>query len=151
MQLAAPKVSQYIAQLSPDRQAAITQLRQVILKNLPKGFAEDFNYGMITFVVPHSLYPAGYHCNPVLPLQFMAIASQKNYIALHHMGIYANADLLDWFVQQYEQRSSHKLDMGKGCIRFKKPEQIPLDLIGQLAAKITPQQWINTYETKFKR
>lgn len=140
-----------MAELPQDRQQPMTELRNVILRNLPKGFKETMSYGMITYVVPHSLYPAGYHCDPKQALPFLSIASQKNFIAVYHMGLYARRDLLDWFTKEYAKQSKAKLDMGKSCIRFKKPEQIPLDLIGVLASKMSPQEWIETYEAAFKK
>lgn len=106
---------------------------------------------MIGYVVPHSLYPDGYHCNPKLPLPFINIASQKHFIAVYHMGIYADKKLMAWFTKEYAKQVASKLDMGKSCIRFKKFDQIPLALIGALAAKMTPQQWIAVYEKEFKR
>lgn len=124
----------------------MSELRKVILKNLPKGFAETMSYGMVGYVVPHSLYPGGYHCDPKQPLPFLSIASQKNFIAVYHMGIYSDPKLLQWFTKEFAKQSTAKLDMGKSCIRFKKPEQIPFKLIGELAAKMTPQDWISTYE-----
>ncbi len=142
---------EYIAAIPEDRRIAMTALRNVIKKNLPKGFSEEINYGMIGYVVPHSLYPEGYHCDPKLPLPFMNIASQKNFIAVYHSGIYANKELMNWFVGQYPKYVKTKLDMGKSCIRFKKPDQIPIDLIGELASKLTPQEWINIYENTIKK
>ena len=142
----AETVEQYIEELPKDRQQAITKLRAVIKKHLPKGFKEEMSYGMIGYVVHHSLYPDGYHCNPKLPLAFMNLRPQKNFIALHHLGIYANPGLVVWFVAEYPKHSKYKLDMGKGCIRFKKTDDIPYDLIGELVAKITPLQWIEMYE-----
>jgi len=139
----------YVDSLPEDRQEAITKLRKVIKKNLPKGFVEEMNYGMIGYVVPHKLYPAGYHCDPKLPLPFLAVASQKNFIALYHMGIYADPKLLKWFTTEFSKRISSKLDMGKSCVRFKKPEQIPFDLIGELVSKMTPADWINLYELNY--
>ncbi len=139
----------YVDSLHEDRQEAITKLRKVIKKNLPKGFVEEMNYGMIGYVVPHKLYPAGYHCDPKLPLPFLAVASQKNFIALYHMGIYADPKLLKWFTTEFSKRISSKLDMGKSCVRFKKPEQIPFDLIGELVSKMTPADWINLYELNY--
>ena len=141
---------EYINALPADRKEAIAKLRNTILKNLPKGFSETMGYGMIGYVVPHSLYPAGYHCDPKLPLPFMSIASQKNFVAVYHMGIYANKALFDWFVNEYPNHSKRKLDMGKSCIRFKKIEEIPYDLIGTLAGKMTSQQWIDIYESEIK-
>lgn len=107
--------------------------------------------GMIGYVVPHSLFPAGYHCDPKQPLPFLNLASQKNFVALYHMGLYAMPDMLDWFTTQWAAVSKRKLDMGKSCIRFKKPEEIPYALIGELVAKITPAQWIAVYEQNVKR
>lgn len=140
----------YIDQLPEDRKEAFKKLRKSILKNLPKGFVETISYGMIGYVVPHSIYPAGYKCDPKLPLPFLNIASQKNFIAVYHMGIYADNKLLEWFTTEYPKHSSSKLDMGKSCIRFKKIDEIPYKLIGELASKISVQQWINLYESKFK-
>jgi len=146
MQSTAATPQEYIDSLPEDRKHAMSELRKVILKNLPKGFKEEMSYGMIGYVIPHSLYPQGYHCNPQLPLPFLNIASQKNFIAVYHMCVYADKNLYDWFVAEYNKQSKVKLDMGKSCIRFKKPEHIPLKLIGELASKITPQQWIERYE-----
>jgi len=150
MQSKATSVEQYITELPEDRQKAINELRKVIKKNMPKGFQETMNYGMIGYVVPHSKYPAGYHCNPKDPLPFMNIASQKNSINVYHMGIYANPKLLKWFTSEHAKASSKKLDMGKSCIRYKKPEDIPYILIGELASKMTPQEWIEMYESAFR-
>ena len=149
MQSTATSPQEYIDTLPEDRKQPITELRKVILKNLPKGFKEEMSYGMLGYVVPHSLYPQGYHCDSKLPLPFMSIASQKNFIAVYHMGIYADKDLLNWFTEEFNNQSKAKLDMGKSCLRFKKPDQIPYKLIGELASKMTPQQWINTYERVF--
>jgi hypothetical protein len=151
MQSSATSPQEYIDKLPEDRKQAMIELRKVILKNLPKGFVEQMSYGMLGYVVPHSLYPAGYHCDPKLPLPFLGIASQKNFIAVYHMGIYADKNLLDWFTDEFSKQSKTKLDMGKSCIRFKKPEQIPFKLIGDLATKMTPQQWIELYERLLKR
>lgn len=150
MQSKATTVDAYIAELPEDRKASIKKLRTVIKKNLPKGFKEQMSYGMIGYVVPHSLYPEGYHCTPELPLPFLNIASQKNFIAIYHMGIYGSPDLLKWFNTEYQKLGMKKLDMGKSCMRFKKPEDIPYDLIGQLATKMTVEQWIAQYE-KFRK
>lgn len=150
MQSKATTVEQYIAELPEDRQKAVSELRKVIKKNLPKGFKEGMGYGMMGWSVPHSLYPAGYHCNPQDPLPFMGLASQKNSINLYHMGIYANPKLLKWFQDEHAKASPKKLDMGKSCIRYKKAEDIPYRLIGELASKITPQEWIEMYELAFR-
>jgi hypothetical protein len=140
---------EYIASLPEDRKTAIAEIRKVILKNLPKGFEEVMS-GMLGYVVPHSLYPGGYHCDPKQPLPFMGLASQKNYITFYHMGLYAGVQL-DWFQERWKIASPKKLDMGKCCVRFKKFEDVPLDLIGELCSKITPQQWIDIYESHIKR
>ena len=145
MPTTATTVNEYIDSLPEERKAAVTKLRKTIKANLPKGFEEVMSYGMIGYVVPHSIYPKGYHCNPKLPLPFINIGSQKNYIAMHHMGVYAIENLLDWFVAEYEKLPT-KLDMGKGCIQFKKPEEIPFNLIGELVKKVTVQQWIDIME-----
>lgn len=141
---------EYINSLPADRKEAMNNLRKVIQKNIPKGFSEVMAYGMLGWVVPHKLYPAGYHCNPEQALPFVNIASQKNFIALYHMGVYANPQLLEWFTTEYKKRVPTKLDMGKSCIRFKKPEHIPFGLIGELMGKVTVQDWIDTYEKAFK-
>lgn len=151
MQIKASTIEEYIDQISEDRQESFQKLRKIIVENIPKGFEETLSYGMVGYVVPHSLYPSGYHCDPKLPLPFLALASQKNFIALYHMGIYAKPDLLKWFVEEFPKHSKAKLDMGKSCIRFKKPDQIPFDLIQELVKKITVEDWINTYETNYKR
>jgi hypothetical protein len=127
------------------------KLRSTILENLPEGFEEVMSYGMIGYVVPHEIYPPGYHCDNKLPLPFINIASQKHFIALYHMGIYADPELLDWFTTAYAKLITTKVDMGKSCIRFKKSELIPFDLIGELCEKITVKEWINTYEAVVKR
>lgn len=151
MQSKAATVDAYIAELPEDRQKAIAQLRKAIKKNLPKGFKEAMGYGMIGYCVPHSIYPAGYHCNPKDPLPFMGLASQKNSINFYHMGIYANPKLLKWFTDAHAKASLKKLDMGKSCVRYKKPEDIPYNLIGQLASKITVDEWILMYEKNLKK
>ena len=151
MQSKATTVKDYINELPKERQEAMTKLRKEIKKNLPKGFSEGMGYGMMGYSVPHSLYPPGYHCDPKLPLPFMGIASQKNFISVYNMGVYADPKLLKWFTDEYAKAGVGKLDMGKSCIRFKKPENIPYKLIGELASKITPQQWIERYEKMIKR
>lgn len=141
---------EYIAGLPEERKGPIGKLRKTILDNLPGGFKEGMGYGMLAYVVPHSMYPDGYHCDPKLPLPFINLASQKNYVALYHSGIYSNKDLHDWFVGEYPKHAKNKLDMGKSCIRFKKMDQIPYGLIGELCAKMTPQEWIGLYESVIK-
>jgi len=143
-------IASYLDALPDDRKAAMKKLRQVIRKNLPKGFKETIQYKMPSYVVPHSRYPDGYHCDPKLPLPFLSMASQKQYIALYHMGLYADPKLLTWFEKQWPKHSSSKLDMGKSCIRFKKVESIPYDLIGELVRKTTVDAWVKLYEKSFK-
>jgi len=150
MKIEANNPIDYISNLPEERQEAMSRLRQTILDNLPKGFEETMSYGMIGYVVPHSIYPEGYHCTPELPLPFMSIASQKNFVALYHMGIYADKELYDWFVVEYPKHVKTKLDMGKSCIRFKKIETIPYDLIAELCTRMTVKQWIELYERNVK-
>jgi len=146
MTTAAITPKEYIDQLSADRKKVISKLRATIRKNLPKGFKEEMNYNMLGYVVPHSLYPDGYHCDTSKPLPFMNLASQKNFVAVYHMGLYSDKKLMKWFTTNYAKSVEGKLDMGKSCIRFKKMETIPYDLIGELASKVTPQEWIKIYE-----
>jgi hypothetical protein len=151
MQSKATTPEAYIAEMPEERHKAFNKLRAVIKKNLPKGFKETMGYGMMGYCVPHSLYPAGYHCNPKDPLPFMGLASQKNFIALYHMGIYADPVLHKWFVTAHAKASPKKLDMGKSCIRYKRPKDIPFELIGELASKMTPADWIGMYEKVMKK
>ena len=144
-------VEEILENIPEDRKEAFTNLHQTIISNLPKGFEPGISYGMLGYVVPHHLYPAGYHCKPSEPLPFVSIASQKNSINFYHMGIYADATLLNWFVAEYPKHSKQKLDMGKSCIRFKKPEHIPYELLGQLMQKMTAAQWIALYEHNLKK
>jgi uncharacterized protein YdhG (YjbR/CyaY superfamily) len=148
MQSTATTVSAYLEEIPEERKDALKKLRATILKNIPNGFVEQITYGMIGYVVPHSIYPNGYHCTPELPLPFISFASQKNFIAIYHMGIYANPELLNWFVTEYPKHSTQKLDMGKSCIRFKKANQIPFELIAELAQKMSVQEWITCYESQ---
>ena len=150
MQSTATSPKQYIDELPDDRKEPIQKLRQQILKNLPKGMEETISYGMLGFVVPHSIYPEGYHCSPELPLPFMNIASQKNFVAVYSMAIYAKKEIYDWFVTEYAKRCKYKLDMGKSCIRFKRLNDIPYDLIGELTSKISTDEWIQIYEDAYK-
>jgi|ERR1043166_1149455 hypothetical protein len=140
---------EYIDSLPDDRRQAVAAIREAINKNIPKGFRESIAYGMLSWSVPHEIYPPGYHCDPKLPLGLMGLASQKNYISFYHMGLYAGA-WLDWFQTEWPKHTTRKLDMGKCCVRFKKPDDIPIKLIGQLASKMTPQQWVATYEKALK-
>ena len=150
MQYKANTPDDYISQLPEERKAAITKLRNTILKNIPNGFEETISYGMIGYVVPHTTYPKGYHCDPKFPLPFINLASQKNFIALYNMGIYVKKDVYDWFVTEYPKHCKRKLDMGKSCIRFKYLDDIPYELIGELTSKITVDEWISYYETVIK-
>ena len=143
--------NEYLKEVPIERKPALEQLRKTILDNLPKGFEEGMSYGMIGYYVPHSIYPKGYHCDTKLPLPFMSFASQKNSINFYHMGIYANKELYNWFVSEYPKYSKKKLDIGKSCMRFKKVEDIPFQLIGELVKKISVQNWIETYEIAFKK
>ncbi|CAM3977124.1 DUF1801 domain-containing protein [Flavobacterium sinopsychrotolerans] len=151
MQSTATSIEAYLEEIPEERKIAFTKLRETITENIPKGFVEQMSYGMIGYVVPHSIYPGGYHCEPKLPLPFINIASQKNFIALYHMGIYAKPKLLNWFVTEYPKHSTLKLDMGKSCIRFKKMNQMPFDLIAELVQKMSVQEWIICYESAFKK
>lgn len=146
----AATADQYYDEINPDQKPAMDKIRKVVKKNLPKGFIETIDYGMPGWSVPHKLYPAGYHCKPEIPLPFMGVAAQKGSINFYHMGVYADPKLLKWFQDEYAKRVPGKLDMGKSCIRFKKYEQIPLDLLGELASKMTPDQWIELYEKSFR-
>jgi hypothetical protein len=149
MKAAGTTVEEILANIPEDRAKAFNQLHKVIMANLPEGFEAAISYGGLGYVVPHSVYPAGYHCKPSEPLPFAGIASQKNSINFYHMGIYANPDLLQWFVSEYPRHSKQKLDMGKSCIRFKKPEEIPFALIGELMTKISTNDWIAQYESNY--
>lgn len=151
MKIEANSPDEYVKKVPEERRPAFQRLRQAVLANLPAGFEEVISYGMIGYVVPHSLYPDGYHCTPALPLPFMNIANQKNFIAFYHMGLYAEPELMDWFVAAYNARDLRKLDMGKSCIRFKKWEEIPFDLMGELVAKRSPDDWIRVYESQLKK
>lgn len=151
MQYKASSPEDYISQVPEERKDALKKLRKVINDNLPKGFEEGIQYGMIGYYVPHSKYPDGYHCNPKEPLPFMSFASQKNSVNLYHSGIYAKPEIHDWFVSEYPKHSNRKLDMGKSCIRFKNIDDIPYDLIGELAQKMTADQWIDHYESAIKK
>jgi hypothetical protein len=140
----------YLNELPEDRKAPMITLRDTIKANLDSDFEEVMNYGMLGYVVPHTIYSQGYHCTPKLPLPFMNLASQKNFIAVYHSGMYAKKEILDWFVAEYPKHCKRKLDMGKSCVRFKTMSDIPYDLIGQLAAKMNVKEWIALYETNIK-
>lgn len=150
MKYQADSPSDYIAQLPEIRKEVILKLRSTILENLPQGFEEQLSYGMLGYVVPHSRYPDGYHCKPHLPLPFINLASQKNFVAFYHSGMYADAKLKEWFINEYEKRCNTKLDMGKSCVRFKHFDDIPFELIGKLCQKISVEKWISLYEKNVK-
>lgn len=151
MQYDVNSVEEYIAELPEERQPVIEKLRKVILDNLPDGFEEQLSYDMIGYVVPLSRYPQGYRGKKGEPLPFLSLASQKNHIALYHMGLYGNPKLEEWFAKEYTDRVPTKLDMGKSCIRFKNPDHIPYDLIAELCQKITVNDYIHSYEEALKR
>lgn len=142
---------EYLNGLDKERKQVISKLRSVINNNLPNGFEEGMGYGMISYHIPHTVYPDGYHCDPKIPLPFMNLASQKNFIAIYHMGIYANPELLNWFTTEYPKHCNRKLDMGKSCIRFKKMDDIPYKLIAELTSKMSAQEWIDVYEANIKK
>ena len=151
MQYEANSPEEYIIQIPEERQEVMRKLRTIINDNLPEGFEEGMNYKMIGYYVPHSIYPDGYHCDTSMPLPFMNIASQKNSINLYHSGIYAKKELHDWFVAEYPKHCKRKLDMGKSCVRFKKVDDIPFDLIKELCTKMTVDEWIAIYESAIKK
>ena len=151
MQSKATTQEEYIKELPEERKEVISKLRSVINNNLPNGFVEGMSYGLISYHIPHAVYPDGYHCDPKIPLPFMNLASQKNFVAIYHMGIYANPELLNWFTTEYPKHCSRKLDMGKSCIRFKKMDDIPYKLIAELTSKMSAQEWIDVYESNIKK
>jgi uncharacterized protein YdhG (YjbR/CyaY superfamily) len=151
MQRNATSAEDYIAQCPEDLHDALNQLRKAILSTLPEGFQEGIGYGMVGYAIPHSIYPAGYHCDPKQPLPFASFASQKNFIAFYHMGLYGMPELMKWFLDEYAKVVKGKIDMGKSCIRFKKPDQIPFNLIAELMSKVSSQEWIDFYEANYKK
>jgi len=151
MKIKANNILEYKKNVPEDKKDVFDKLMKTVRENIPKGFSEELSYGIPAWVVPHSLYPKGYHCSPELPLPFVSIASKKNFIALYHMGIYATPELFDWFMKEYPKHSKRKLDMGKSCIRFKKMDDIPFELIGDLMKKMTPKEWMEKYESAFLR
>jgi len=151
MKIKANNILEYKKNVPEDKKDVFDKLMKTVRENIPKGFSEELSYGIPAWVVPHSLYPKGYHCSPELPLPFVSVASQKNFIAVYHMGIYATPELLDWFVREYPKHSKRKLDMGKSCIRFKKMDDIPFELIGDLMKKMNPKEWMEKYESAFVR
>jgi uncharacterized protein YdhG (YjbR/CyaY superfamily) len=150
MQSTASSVDEYIDKLDAKWKDGIIKLRTIIKDNIPAGFVETMSYGMIGYVVPHSKFPKGYHVTPNLPLPFINLAAQKNYIALYHMGLNGNQKLKDWFVDEYQKTYKLKMDMGKGCFRFRKNENIPYALIKELVRKISIDAYIEKYEELLK-
>lgn len=151
MRIEASTPEAYLESVPDERKAVMRRLHELIMENLPDGFEAGIGYGMMGYVVPHSLYPAGYHCDPKQPLPFMGLASQKNNISFYHMGLYADTELLNWFTSEYPKYSKTRLDMGKSCIRFKKEENIPFQLLAELVRKMKPDDWIRLYESNLKR
>ena len=151
MKIEVNSVAEYLNNVPDERKSAFRKLYEAVSHHLPPGFQEELSYGIIGWNIPLETYPAGYHCTPNTPLPFINLASQKNFIALYHMGIYANDELLNWFVEEYPKHSKRKLDMGKSCIRFKKPDEIPFDLIAELCKKMSPKDWISIYEKMLNR
>ena len=151
MQIQSVSVDDYISQIPEERQEIFRKMYQTINDNLPEGFTQGSSYGMIGWEVPLETYPDGYHCTPGSPLPFISIASQKNFVALYHMGMYAKPELLNWFVEEFPKHSKKKLDMGKSCVRFKKIEDIPMELLAEMSRKMTVEEWIDIYETNFKK
>lgn len=149
MTIISESVEDYLSKVQDAHKNAVNDLLSIVRTNIPAGFEECISYNMIGFVVPHFIYPAGYHCSPKLPLPFINIASQKNFVAFYHMGIYASKPTYDWFMAEYDKLELKKLDAGKSCFRFKKYEDIPFDLIGKLVAKFSVQDWIQLYEANF--
>ena len=151
MQISASTLEEYLTQVPEERKESFKKLFETISENLPDGFQQEITYGMIGWNISLETYPAGYHCTPNTPLPFINLASQKNFIAIYHMGIYADPELLNWFVGEFPKHSSRKLDMGKSCIRFKKAADIPFDLIAELCQKMSPEDWISLYEKLYKK
>jgi len=151
MKIEAANIEEYISKVPEERIETMTKLADTINTNLAEGFEQTMQYNMPSWVIPHSTYPEGYHCKPSDPVPFLSIASQKNFVALYHMGLYANKELMKWFLDEFPKHSTKKLDMGKSCIRFKKMEDIPYELIAELVSKMSGVEWIELYESKLKR
>ncbi len=150
MKSKATTVAQYLLELPPDRREALEGVRKTILSNLDRDFEEGIQYGMIGYYVPHSIYPAGYHCDPTQPLPFAALGSQKNYMSLHLMCIYGENPLAKKFRDGW-LATGKKLDMGKACIRFKKLEDLALDVIGETLRSVTARRYIEHCQTAVQR
>ena len=141
------QTDRYFSLLPDDRRDVMKKLWETICDAIPLGFEAYVSYGMPGFAVPFSRYPSGYHCDPKQPLPFLNIASQKSHIAFYHMGMYAMPELLAWFEAEYPKHAKSKLDMGKSCVRFKKPDQIPFALLSELLKKVSVEDWISVYES----
>jgi hypothetical protein len=142
----AKTVDEYLISVDIKWKASIIKLRDIINANIPQGFQEVMNYGMIGYVVPHSIYPKGYHANPKEPLPFVNLAAQKNHVAIYHMGLYGDKNLKAWFETEYGMLFGKKPNVGGACIRFKKDEDIPYSLIQELIKKIDIHEYIAHYE-----
>jgi hypothetical protein len=148
MQSKAKTVEEYLRSLPEDRRKAIEAVREVILENLDHEYEEGMQYGMIGYCVPHRVYPAGYHADPKQGLPFVALASQKNHMSVYLMGLYTGGDtaLVRWFREAWAKSGKKKLDMGKSCVRFKKLDDLPLDVIGEAIRRVPARAYIELYE-----
>jgi uncharacterized protein YdhG (YjbR/CyaY superfamily) len=151
MKIESKNVEDYISKISIEQKDAFQKIRKAILKTIDKQFEECIQYNMVSYVVPKSVYPEGYHCDPSLPLPFASLAAQKSSVNLYHMGIYSNPELLDWWKSEYSNHCNAKLDIGKSCIRFKKYDDIPFDLISKLFSKMTAKEWANQHAKSLKK
>jgi hypothetical protein len=151
MKIEANTVEQYLHAIPEERKPVFNRLRDTIIENIPDGFEEQLSYGMIGYVVPVQIYPSGYYVDPELPLPFCNIASQKNFIGFYHMGIYSLPKLHQWFVEEYAKASKYKLDMGKSCVRLKRMDDIPFELIGKLMKKVSVKEWVEVYESQIMK
>lgn len=145
MRSGAATPSAYLASLPPERRSVVKRLRATLRRHLPEGFEETMAYGMITWVVPHRLYPAGYHCDPRQALPFVSLASQEQYVALYHMGLQQPA-LLAWFKAAWPRHTAARLDLGKACLRLRDAADVPYALVAELAERMTPRDWIEAYQ-----
>lgn len=148
MQSKAKTVEEYLAELSPERRASIEAVRKVILSNLDSDCEEGMQYGMIGYFIPHRIYPAGYHCDPRQPLPYACLASQKNYMSLYMMCLYAHTPLAQWFETEWK-KTGKKLDMGKSCLRFKSSDDLALEVIGEAIRRVPASKYIEIYESAF--
>jgi hypothetical protein len=146
MQSSATTVEQYLAELPDDRRQALQAVRRAILDNLPPGYEEGMQYGMIGYYVPHSVYPAGYHCDPKQPLPFAALASQKNHMSVYLMCVYGDTEHEAWFREAW-LKTGKKLNMGKSCVRFRKIEDVPLEVVGESIRRVSTEKLIEFYDS----